>query len=71
METKELDSPYKEEFLEIKDRCKSRAKKNFWGGLAVVLLVGRPFEDALVESVLCECTHDGGRHLGLILLLGL
>ena len=39
MKHEELDNPYKEEFLEIKGRCKSRAKKNFWGGLAVALFV--------------------------------
>lgn len=39
METKELGNPYKEEFLEIKDRCKSRAKKSFWGGLALASFV--------------------------------
>ena len=39
MKQEESDNPYKEEFLEIKGRCKSRAKKNFWGGLAAVLFV--------------------------------
>ena len=39
MKQEELDNPYKDEFLEIKGRCKSRAKKNFWGGLAAVLFV--------------------------------
>lgn len=39
MKQEEIDSPYKEEFLEIKGRCKSRAKKCFWGGLAVALFV--------------------------------
>ena len=38
-------------------------------GLGVVLLVGHTLEDALVEAVLGERAHDGGRHLGVIRFL--
>lgn len=39
METKELDNPCKEEFLEIKGQCKSRVKRDVYTGLICVIIL--------------------------------